>query len=166
MKLSLIAAVSENNVIGKDGEIPWYIPEDLKHFKKLTLGHPVIMGRATYESIIERLGHPLKDRKNIFLTGNPDYVEKPGVYLASSMEDALHSCDGLPSFVIGGQSVYEEALPLADTLELTRVHLDVEGDTYFPNIDWKEWRLIAEEKNLVSKNEGIRYSYLTYFRKK
>jgi dihydrofolate reductase len=149
--LVIIAAVSENNVIGKDGKIPWHISEDFRRFKSLTVGHTVIMGRKTFES----LGRPLPERKNIVITHQKNY--KPdGVLVAGSFADALRLSSG-KVFVIGGSSVYREALPHADILEITKVHKNVDGDVYFPVIgnEWKETK--KEDK------EG--FSFVTYERK-
>ncbi len=150
--LTIIAAISENNVIGKDGKIPWHISEDLKRFKSLTLGHSVIMGRKTFES----LGKPLPERKNIVITHQKNY-NPPEVTVVHSFEEALNLCSG-KVFVIGGSSVYREALPHADVLEITRVHKHVDGDVYFPVIG-NEW---IEAKH--EEKEG--FSFVTYQRKK
>tara|TARA_Y100000310_G_C20139639_1_gene559662 strand:- start:76 stop:552 length:477 start_codon:yes stop_codon:yes gene_type:complete len=152
-ELILIAALSDNNVIGKDGKIPWHISEDLKRFKKLTLYNPIIMGRKTYESI----GKPLEDRINVVLTSNYDYHPK-GVLTRPSLDHALYDLRNYDQiFVIGGQKVYETALPLADKLELTRVHQEVKGDTYFPEINYNKWM----KKEEINK-EG--FSFVTYIK--
>ena len=155
-EIIIIAAVSENNAIGKDGKIPWQIKEDLQRFKRLTLNHPVIMGRKTYESLPVK---PLKDRINIVLTRDTNFIPK-GVVVKHSLKDALHYCKDYDKvFIIGGQSVFEEGLKVADTLELTRVRGKYEGDAFFPEINFNEWVL----KNTENK-EG--YSFLTYARRK
>jgi dihydrofolate reductase len=128
----VIVAVSDNGVIGRDGDLPWRLPEDLRHFKRTTLGHAVVMGRATWESI----GFPLPKRRNIVLTRNREYVAE-GAEVAHSLEEALvlaRETDPEP-FVIGGATLYAEALPIATRLEITEVHRDVEGDTSFPEFD-------------------------------
>lgn len=153
MQITIIAAVAENGVIGRAGKLPWHIPEDLKRFKQLTLGHPVIMGRKTFESI----GKPLPERKNIVITGQKDY-RRGGIEVVHSLDGALKACEGSEKvFVIGGSSVFEEALPLADRLELTLVHRVVEGDVYFPPIG-SEWK---EKKR--EDHEG--FSFVTYVKK-
>lgn len=131
-RLAIIVAVSDNGVIGRDGDLPWRLPEDLKHFKRTTLGHAVVMGRATWESI----GFPLPKRRNIVLTRNREYVAD-GAEIAHSLDDALalaRQTDPEP-FVIGGATLYAEALPVATRLEITEVHRDVKGDTFFPGFD-------------------------------
>ena len=152
MELGLIVAVAENDVIGKDGKLPWNIPEDLQRFKKLTHGYPIIMGRKTYESI----GRPLPERRNIILSRNRDYGYK-GIEVVGSLEEAINLLEDEydKAYVIGGSKVYEESLPLVDRLELTRVHRIVKGDTYFPKIDYENWRKVREFK---MKD----FSFLTY----
>lgn len=166
MDLILIAAVAENSVIGKDGGIPWRLPEDMKRFKELTTGYPVIMGRKTYESLPDRF-RPLPNRWNIVLTRQPD-VHPDGVSVASSLEDAIQLVQQLlprrevaeginrdRAYVIGGQSVYEAALPLAQWLEITHVHQTVPGDAFFPEIDPHIWL----PTNQIGR-EG--YAFVTY----
>lgn len=151
-EIIIIAAVAENGVIGREGKLPWHIPEDLKRFKQLTLGHCVIMGRKTCES----LGKPLPGRTNIVITSQKDYHHE-GILVASSLEDAVGKCTGDVAFIIGGSMVFEQALPLADRLELTLVHRVVEGDVYFPPIGsgWKE----------TARNDREGFSFVTYVRK-
>lgn len=158
MELTIIAALSKNRVIGNKGEIPWHIPEDLKRFRKLTLGHPVIMGRKTYESIIKRLGHPLDRRVNIVLSRQEKI---PEIITANSIEDAIKRAseyDNL-AYVIGGQSVYEQTINLADRMELTEVRGEFEGDAFFPVIDYDEW-------NLEDTSHMRDCVFLSYIRKK
>ena len=149
MKLVLIAAVAANGTIGAAGKIPWHISDDLKRFKRLTLGHPVIMGRKTYES----LGKPLPGRRNIVLTRQ---TAIPGVECFPSLDAALQACASpRPSggegqgegavFIIGGAEIYRQALPVADTLYLTHVHREVPGDTKFPDFDKTQWQEISRE---------------------
>ena len=153
-EIILIVAASENNVIGKDGKIPWNLKEDLQRFKRLTLNHPVIMGRKTYESLPVK---PLKDRVNIVLTRDRSFTS-PGVVVKHSLEDALEYCKGYDKvFLVGGQAIFEEGLKFADTLELTRVHGNYDGDAFFPEVNFDEWQL----KN---KEDGEGYSFLTYTR--
>ncbi len=128
----IIVAISENNVIGKDGKIPWHIPEDLKRFRTLTMGNTVLMGRKTFES----LGKPLDGRENIVITRNTDFKPE-GVKVFHSFEEAVEYCKDKTTFVIGGQSVYEKALPIADRIEMTKVHKEVDGDTFFPSMKGK-----------------------------
>ena len=142
-KVVLVVAAAENNVIGHQGKLPWHIPADLKHFRKLTTGHPVIMGRKTWDEIYARLGKPLKDRTNIVLTRNGfDFPD--GVKAASSVDDALAQADGKEIgqkvMVIGGAEIYRMFLPLAERIYLTRVFRNPQGDTYFPELSSNEWQ--------------------------
>src|SRR6266436_6004954 len=144
MKISLIVAISEDGTIGDKGKIPWHIREDLQRFKLLTMGHPIIMGRRTYESI----GKPLPGRTNIVLTQNPNFTAPPEVLTFASLGAALEGCreqnhDSV--FIIGGSKVYQLALPLADKLFITEVHQDVNGDTKFPGYDRHEWTETTRE---------------------
>lgn len=156
MNLTIIAAISENNVIGNQNNIPWEIPEDMKRFRDLTLNHPVIMGRKTFESIIEKLGKPLPYRKNIVLTNS--LSEFKGIYLAKTINEALRLTEDKDSYIIGGKQIYESFLSIVNCLEITRVHKNVEGDTFFPEVNWEEW-------NLINENKKEDYSFLTYLRK-
>ena len=158
MLLTLIAAVSENNVIGNRGTIPWHIPEDLQRFRDLTSGHPVIQGRKTYESIVKKLGHPLPGRKNIVLSKN--LASREGILVARTVEEALRFAvaERKDAYAIGGEEVYRTFLPLADRMELTRVHKRVEGDSFFPEIDFNSWEKINEVKRRS-------YSFLKYEKK-
>lgn len=151
-EIIIIVAASGNNVIGKDGKIPWHIKEDLQRFKRLTLNHPVIMGRKTYESLPVK---PLKDRTNIVLTRDKNF-DAVGVIVKHSLKDALEYCKNFDKvFLIGGQSVFEKGLKFADTLELTRVDGNYDGDVFFPEINFDEWTLENKEAR-----DG--YSFLTY----
>ena len=160
MKLTLITAISENKVIGFKNKVPWHIPEDMKRFRELTIDHPVIMGRKTYDSLPDKF-RPLPDRKNIVLSTSLEPQEK--IYIARNMEEALKLTKGRDSSVIGGERVYQLFLPLIDQLEITRVYRDFEGDAFFPEINWDEWELSKREEG-VSKKQ-IHYSFLTYLRK-
>lgn len=141
--INIIVARSRNGVIGKEGKLPWYLPEDLKFFKEKTMGFPVIMGRKTWESI----GKPLKERENVVLTKNPSYEVKNAIKV-SSLEEALTLFTG-DIFIIGGASLYREALPLANRVWLTEIGEDFEGDATFDTLN-KEWKLIWEEKHQSS----------------
>lgn len=155
----IIAAVSENDAIGKDGKIPWHIGEDLKRFKELTMGHTVLMGRKTYESLPDNV-RPLKGRKNVVLSSNMDYdPQAMGVVVCNDLNSALiHSRYEEKVFIIGGAEVYKEAIEYADYLEITMVHGEFEGDAFFPYVDFaNSWKLENEEKF-----DG--YSFLTYSR--
>lgn len=159
MDLIIIAAVSENNVIGIDNKMPWHIPEDFKRFKSLTLNCPVIMGENTFNSLPENV-RPLPERKNIVLSYDMECSKD--IYVARSIDESIELTEGKKSYIIGGQMVYEQFLPLVDRLELTRVHREYEGDAFFPEVKWDEWKLINEERNKISK--GLKYSFLTYER--
>ena len=139
MSIHLIAAVARNRVIGRDGGLPWHIPADLKHFKQLTTGHTVVMGRRTYDSI----GKPLPNRRNIVVSRSMG-APPPGVEIARSLDAALALASGDECFIIGGAQLYEEALPRAQWLHLTRVEAEVEGDVRFPEVDWSQWTLEDE----------------------
>lgn len=162
MKLILIAAVADGGVIGRANTLPWYLPADLRRFKQLTTGHTVIMGRKTYES----MGRPLPNRKNLVITGSKDF-RPAGVTLVPSMEDALKLAkDDGDVFVIGGARVFEAALPVADRLELTRVHAAIPGDVYFPPFNPADWTLASEEKHPADDRNQYPYSFQTFDRKK
>lgn len=149
-EIVLIAAVAEENrVIGKDGGLPWHLPEDMKRYKRLTTGNAVLMGRRTYESVVRRLGGPLPDRRNVVLTSRGELPEHPEVEAHASVEEALAALeDEDVVYVSGGESVYRRLLPEADRLELTLVEGVWEGDTFFP--PWQHlvdgtFRVAAEE---------------------
>lgn len=141
--INIIVARSRNGIIGKDGKLPWYLPEDLKFFKEKTMGFPVIMGRKTWESI----GKPLKGRENIVLITNPSY-QVNGAIKVSSLEEALTLFTG-DIFIIGGATLYKQALPLANKVWITEIDKDFEGDATFEALN-KEWKLIWEEKHQSS----------------
>ena len=151
MKIALIAAIAEDGTIGNAGKIPWHISDDLKRFKRLTLGHPVIMGRKTLESI----GKPLPGRRNIILT------RQPGPDHFASLEAALKSCGDETVFIIGGAEAYRAALPVADTLLLTHVKHPGGGDTKFPDYDRSQWKEIRREES--PECTYIEYERLPHF---
>ena len=183
MKLTLIAAVAANRIIGKDGQMPWHYPEDLRHFKEQTMGHPVIVGRITYEAIATQIGGPLPGRTNIVLTSSPDRVETTdagsdettddtidettdeptdgtAVVVATTVEEALALAEETGTdevFVAGGASVYEQFLPRADRLELTELQDSYEGDTKFPAWDEENWEV-------VDRDDREELSFVTYRR--
>ncbi|MCC3292436.1 dihydrofolate reductase [Arthrobacter sp. zg-Y1110] len=161
--IGLIWAQGTSGVIGSGGSIPWRLPEDLSHFSKITSGHPVIMGRRTWESLPEA-ARPLPGRTNIVVTSNPDFTA-PGAVRAGNLYAALieASMSGSGSeqiWIIGGASLYREALSLADTVVITRVDLDVEGDTFAPGLG-PEWELEEEEpaSGVATAANGVRYRY-------
>lgn len=157
MKFTLIAAVSDNNVIGFKDKVPWRIKEDMVRFKELTTGHPVIMGRKTYMSIPEKF-RPLPDRKNIILSKTLESFD--GIYVAKKVIDAIRLTEQKESYIIGGGEIYKTFLPLVNKIELTKVHMNCEGDTFFPAINWGEWELVNEEKKV--NDAGLSFSFLTY----
>jgi dihydrofolate reductase len=152
--------MAENRVIGVDNSLPWRLPADLRHFRRLTTGHHVIMGRRNYESI----GKPLPDRTNIVVTRNPSY-RAPGCLVMHSLEAALASAQNDPEiFVIGGADIYRQALDRADRLYLTLVHAQVQGDTYFPSIDEKQWQEISRERHELDEKNPHACTFLVYDR--
>lgn len=141
MPVSLIAAVATNLVIGDKGRLPWRLRDDMARFRSITMGHPVVMGRRTWES----LEKPLAGRRNIVISRSPDFTPG-GCDVARSREEALALAGSGEIFVIGGASVYELFLPIADRLYITHVDVDVDGDSYFPPVQWEEWRLVTETR--------------------
>jgi dihydrofolate reductase len=156
-EIVIIAAIAEKNrVIGKEGDLPWYLSEDLRRFKSLTIGHPVLMGRKTFESILARLGKPLPERRSLVLTSTKNYPAFPSVETYPTMESALEACVEEPIvFVIGGERVFDETLALADRLELTMVEGNYDGDAFFPEYE----NLVIERFKLidVEKHDGFRF---------
>jgi dihydrofolate reductase len=154
--ISLIAAMAENRVIGRDNAIPWRLPDDLKRFRQITMGHPVIMGRKTFESIAK----PLPGRKNIIITRNPDFHPEECI-VAHDLRDALAECaDSDEVFICGGGEIFREALPLADRIYLTVIHEEIEGDTFFPRIPG-DFHEVCREK----AETPIRHSFVLYEKK-
>ena len=156
MQTIIIAAVTDNGVIGRNGGMPWHYPADLGHFERTTTGHLCVMGRRTYESFPRR---PLRNRKNIVLTNDSDYGVPPEVSVMGSLEETLRfamASGTAKLFICGGASVYEAALPLIDQMILTRIHAHVEGDTYFP--DWHVEQFDIVDKHTLDENlEVITY---------
>ncbi len=157
MKISLIVAAATNNVIGRDGGLPWHLSEDLKRFKRLTSGKPIIMGRLTYESI----GKPLQGRRNIVVSSCED-LEIDGCEVVATPDDALKLTAGAEEvMVIGGGKIYEQMLPMADRIHLTRVHASVDGDTYIPEISEDEWKVVDEENFPADESGQYGFSFIT-----
>lgn len=157
-KVTLIAAIDENSVLGKDNRLIWHLPEDLKRFKRLTTGHAVIMGRKTFES----LPKALPNRHNIVVTRNQDYF-KEGITVCHSLATALESAkDDDQPFIIGGGQIYEQAIELADVIEVTKIHAHFDGDVFFPEIDLKKWSVKKEEH---MDHTDFDYSFITYTKK-
>jgi dihydrofolate reductase len=156
MKLAIIAAVARNRVIGRDNELPWRLPEDLKRFRALTTGHHIVMGRKTYES----LGRLLPGRTTVIVTRNPDY-RVAGALVAHSLEQAMSLCaKDETAFLIGGEELYKSGLPLADLMFITEIDAEFAGDTYFPPYDVARWREVARESGVSA--DGLRYSFVNY----
>lgn len=160
MTLVLIAAVAENGTIGRDNDLPWRLPDDLKRFKSLTMGHTIVMGRKTWDSI----GRALPGRRTIVLSRSPGW-KADGILVAQSLDQALDMIpEGGPVFVIGGEAVYRSALPRADVLELTRVHADVAGDAFFPPFDRYQWTLVSREDHPADERHAFAFSFERYER--
>jgi dihydrofolate reductase len=159
--VALLAAVARAGVIGRDGGIPWRLPEDMVRFRELTTGHPVVMGRKTWESLLDGF-RPLPGRGNIVVTRNPDWSAQ-GADRAGSVEDALELVESEPRvFVIGGGEIYAAALPHADELLLTEIDADVEGDTTFPAWDRDEFEETSREEHVAE--DGTRFAFVRYER--
>lgn len=160
MQLILIAALTDNRVLGKDNQLIWRLPEDLKNFKRLTSGHSVIMGRKTFES----LGKPLPNRTNIVITRNPDY-QAEGCIVVESLAKAIaqaQEADAGQVFVIGGGEIYAQALPLADVMYLTHVHTELEGDTFFPEFSTSDWKVIDTQHFDKDEKHAYDFDIATY----
>lgn len=152
-RISLVVAMTRNRVIGRDGGMPWHLPDELKHFKAVTLDHPIVMGRNTHESI----GRALPGRPNIVVTRNRDYTAE-GCRVAHSLDEALLDCaEWEEVMIIGGGQLYREALPQADRIHLTLIDVELEGDTFFPEIDMAEWQ--EAELDTHSADERHEYAY-------
>lgn len=155
-RVHVVVAVASNGIIGANGQLPWHLPEDLKHFKKVTLGHPVIMGRRTWAS----LKGPLPGRQNIVVTRQTGY-QAPGATVAASLEAALALCAGSPvASVIGGRQLFAESLPLASALVKTEIHKDYPGDTWFPDYDRSKWKETQREAHTAG--DGTRFDFVRY----
>lgn len=165
-RLALMVAMAANGVIGRDNGLPWHLPEDLRYFKRTTLGKPVIMGRKTFESI----GRPLPGRPNIVVSRRGGW-SAAGVTVTDSLASALSCAQALALdsgaeelVVIGGAQVYEAALPLADRLYVTEVHATVDGDTWFPPVNLAQWREIAREEHAATPDNPYPYAFVVYER--
>ncbi len=160
MTLSLIAALADNRVIGRDNRLPWRLPADLKRFKRLTMGHPLIVGRKTFESI----GRPLPGRRMVVLSRRAGFAPE-GVEVARGLEEALALVSGAAEvFVGGGAQIYRQALAGAGRLYLTRVRARIEGDRRFPHVDWDEWRLVREEEHPADERHQFPFAFQDFER--
>ena len=145
MSISLIAAVDKNLVIGKENDLPWYLPEDLKRFKQLTTGKTVLMGRKTFESIMARNGKPLPNRKNVVVTTDPNYKVPDGVVLYNDLNQAIEELKSEELCVIGGGQIYKQTIDKADILFITHVDMETDGEVFFPKIDPAVWKQTEQE---------------------
>ena len=160
MLISIIVAMSENNVIGKDNDLPWRLSNDLKWFKANTTGKPIVMGRKNYESI----GRPLPGRHNIIVTRDESYAVE-GATVVHSLEAALHAAQKTHEvMIIGGGEIYKQALPLVNKLYLTRVHANIDGDVFFPELNWEEWQMKSEEKHAADEKHEHAFTFQVYER--
>ncbi len=160
MSISLIVAVSTNNIIGVRGEMPWHISEDLRRFRELTTGKPVVMGRKTFDSI----GRPLPERRNIVITRDPNFTA-PGCDIVASPDVAVELIGELAEImVIGGSQIYAGFLPRARRIYLTRVHAHIDGDSYFPALDESEWKLVCCEEHAANEARQHGFAFMTYDR--
>jgi dihydrofolate reductase len=160
-KLSIIVAMAKNRVIGVNNTLPWHLPADLKHFKALTMGHHIIMGRKTYESI----GKPLPGRTSVVVTRNADYAP-PGVVVVNSLEAAIPACgDDGEIFVIGGAELYRQAINLADRIYLTEIDADISGDAHFTELDRKLWQETGRVSHAPDEKNLYSYHFVIYDRK-
>lgn len=158
-RLSLIVAMTPDRVIGRDNGLPWRLSADLQHFKATTMGKPIVMGRKTCESI----GRPLPGRHNIVVTRSPAF-SAGGVTIAHSLEDALQAAGDVPEImIIGGAQLYASALPMSDRLYLTHVQNDISGDTFFPAVNWSQWRQI--QRSAMQFSDGVSFFFTIYDRR-
>jgi dihydrofolate reductase len=159
--LAIIVAMAKNRTIGVDNTLPWRCPEDLKHFKALTMGHHMVMGRKTYDSI----GKPLPGRTTVVVTRNAG-LQIEGCLIAHTLEQSIAACAGdETAFIVGGAELYAQALPLVDTLYITEIQQDVEGDAHFPAFDKAEWQEVSREVRAQETPQPLEYHFVCYRRK-
>ena len=164
-RFSILVAMAKNRVIGKNNALPWRLSPDLKRFKQLTMGHHIVMGRKTYESI----GRLLPGRTSVIVTRQPDY-QVPGAIVAGSIAEALKVCSegkemNQESFVIGGAEIYQQALGLCQRMYVTEIQQEFDGDALFPEFDPQEWREISREKHRLDEDDGLEYHFVVLDRK-
>jgi dihydrofolate reductase len=162
MTLSIIVAVSENHVIGVDNQLPWHLPADLKYFKSLTTGHPIIMGRKTFESI----GRPLPNRENIVITRDLNFKHE-GLVIKNTIEEAVNYCRHKDEeiFIIGGDTIYKQMLPWVNTIYYTKVHTIIEnGTAFFPVLNFEEWRMVKSDYFVKDEKNEFDYTFEVYER--
>jgi len=157
--LNLIVAVAHNNVIGMAGKMPWHLPAELAYFKRITMGHPIVMGRKTFDSI----GRPLPGRRNIVVTANQAWRHE-GVEVAGSIETALSMIEDSSAFVIGGATLYAAALPVANRVYLTAIDATVEGDTFFPELAPEKWREVSRERREQDEKNAYDVDFVVFER--
>lgn len=158
--IKIIVACDEKNVIGKNNQLIWHLPADLKHFKNLTTGHSIIMGRKTFESI----GKALPNRNNLVVS-RQSHLNVDGIILCHSLEEAILKAKSLSRddiFIIGGAEIYRQALPLADQIILTRLHDYFDGDAFFPELPSEQWEVIHAERGITDEKNPYQYSFMTY----
>ncbi len=161
MKVTLIVARARNGVIGRGNALPWRLPEDLAHFKRTTMGHPIIMGRRTWDAI----GRPLPGRRNIVVTRDAAWAAD-GAERAASVAEAIAACgDATDAFVIGGAQIYRVAMPLADALVVTEIDRDIDGDTLFPPIDPSAWQETTRERHVGAAPDALPFAFVHYARR-
>lgn len=163
MIVSSIVAVTRNGVIGKDNDIPWDLPKDMRYFKKTTMNHHIIMGRKNYEA----MGNPLPKRTNIILTRDPFYISSSAL-VAHSIEEALSIAfdnGEEEAFIIGGGEIYKQSMPYWDRFYITEIEADIEGDVYFPEVDYSEWKLVSEEAHQKDDKNPYNFVFKVYERK-
>lgn len=155
--ISFIVAMDESNAIGVNNQLPWHLPADLAYFKKVTMGHPIIMGRKTYESI----GRPLPGRENIVITKNMSFHPE-GITVVHSIEEAVDKIKDAEAFIIGGATIFEQSYAYADRLYVTHIHEKFPGDTFFPAIDSSKWQIISKEKGIKDEKNPYDYEFVVY----
>ena len=161
MSPCIVVAMAKNRTIGVNNTLPWRCPEDLKHFKQLTMGHHMIMGRKTFDSI----GRPLPGRTTVVVTRDKN-LKIDGCLIAHSLPEALAACTNKPAFIVGGAEIYAQALDLSDTLYITEIQQDVAGDAHFPNFDPSAWQEVAREIRHQETPQTLEYHFVTYQRNK
>jgi dihydrofolate reductase len=160
--ITIIAAIADNNALGKDNQLIWHLPADLKRFKKVTLGHHIIMGRKTFES----LGKPLPKRTTIIITRNKNY-KQAGCIVVNSLSEAVEAAKADPNpYILGGAEIYKQAMKIADKLDITFVHHTFEADAFFPEIDVNEWEEISREDFEANELNAYNYSFVTFIKRK
>lgn len=165
LHLSILVAMAKNRVIGRNNRLPWHLPADLKHFKFLTMGQTIVMGRKTYESI----GKPLPGRANVIITRQADY-EVPGAMVVHSLEDALLICEETSTghsehFIIGGEKLYRQAIKICQRMYITEIQRDFDGDVFFPEFDRDEWDETQRDKHIAESEDNLEYHFVVLERK-